>query len=159
MSEILSRLAGCKQVTEWLNPCDSRLVAATGESSPNRGANIREEWWIEKHEFSLLALAVKRILVPRSIGSRVLALTTGDVDYNRVVLRFEEPDDWSACFPTEDGTQIFTNQEAEVTWAAVGLCDAVLGLAVFAQKNDGEVDARIQPVPDEVFAKIIGDGK
>lgn len=155
MSEILNKLASCEQVSEWVGPYDERLVGATGEPVPNPGANLREEWYEPNNDWDNLSAEVKRLMVPRAIASRVVAQFVGDEDWNRIVLGFRDQQDWSSSFPIKAQTHIFTRQGRKA-WAAVGLCERTLGLAVFAQEQtDSSVKAKVQLVPEEVFLKLV----
>ena len=154
MSEVLRKLANCEQITDWINPSDQRLVDATGEPAPNRGGGLRIGWEECQHDWPQLEAGVKRLIIPSAIGSRVMGAVVGDEDWSRVVLGFQSPEDWRACFPANEDTQIFV-RDGRQAWAAVGLCENILGLAVFAQElESGGVQAKVQPVPEDVFAKL-----
>jgi hypothetical protein len=156
MSKILESLAACELVTEWVSPWDIRLETITGEQPPNRGCLVREDWWLDgESEFPTLATALKRIIVPPMLDKRATAQVTGNLDWNRVILHLRDQSDWAECFPTEDHTEVRT-QDGLRAWAGIGLCDKFLGLAVFSQELiSGIVEARVQKVPDDIFDQII----
>lgn len=155
MSEILDRLAKCEQVTDWLSKSDPRLEIASGEPAPNDGGGIREGWWESIKDWPQLATEIKRILVPREIGSRVMAKVDGTEDWSLVMLDFETLDDWSSCFPINEDSQIFVHDRTRA-WAAVGLCEDTFALAVFGRETrKRNVQSIVQPVIEEVFEKLI----
>ncbi len=160
----LRKLAGCEQITEWVDPWDERLVVATGEIPPNNGATVREPWMLEKGAVGWAEQEVKRLLVARAVGMIGTVETEFDaqrgyvpVERGTVVVRFSEMSDWLQCFPVSEQTEIFKNPEGEQAWAGVALCGKVLGLAVFGQEQElGGVEARVQIVPEDKFRKIVG---
>lgn len=160
MSEILNKLNAAQNITEWLDPHDERLAAATGEAAPNSGCAVREGWLCPEEEFNLVAQAVKRVLVPQEVSAWSVATFDGDLDWNRVNLKFVDARDLPACFPVNERTHIFDRRDGSRAWAAVALCGRTIGLAVFASeidKQEGtEAIMKVQPVPQEVFAQLIG---
>ena len=158
MSNIVERLAECEQITEWINPLDQRLVVATGELPPNGGAGLREDWEIGEIPAERLEVEVKRLVVPEAISLRGLVIATADIDNygSRVLLNFTSKEDWSDCFPVGRDTAIFTDGNGKQAWAGVGVCGNILGLAVFSREIEAnEIQANVQPVPKEVFEKIV----
>lgn len=157
MSEILDKLARCEQVSEWIDPLDGRLVSATGETPPNSGASIREDWGIQDPELvASLVHHVKRLLVTEVAVHQVGADFSRDAWGDRVTLQLPSVEIWAMCFPVDDKTKIFTSPDGRRSWAGVGICAPELGLAIFSHEiKDSGVEARIQPVPKEVLAKLI----
>jgi len=39
----IERLAQSEWVSEWINPCDKKLVTVTGQPAPNNGVLLREK--------------------------------------------------------------------------------------------------------------------
>lgn len=164
MSEILKRLASCERVTEWIDPWDKRLIRATGEAPPNGGANVRAAWHLDHDAQTIVSQLVGRLLVPDSVNLRGRLKIGFDElpgyahSRGTVVLEFSAKDDWAQCFPVGDKTQIFKTAEGLPAWAGLAVCDTLVGLAVFScETEDDGVQARIQPVPENIFQKIIGD--
>lgn len=158
MSEILIKLAACEQITEWVVPADKRILRATNQPRPSGGMGgmLRKEWSADKSEWPLLEEQVKRLIVPIAIGKRAIAEMDGDEDWNRLRLTVSNRKVWNECFPAGSKTEIFKTEEGQQAWAAVALCGNILGLAVFAQETSGTtIQARIQPVPEEIFQRII----
>lgn len=162
MSEVLNKLAACERVSEWLDPWDERLVIATGETPPNSGATVREVWRAGHETQTMIARLVSRLLVPSSIKIE----GTLDIGFEElrgyassqgtVVLDFSAKADWVHCFPVSEQTQIFKTADGLQAWAGLALCDKLLGLAVFSCETETDgLQARIQPVPDKVFQKIV----
>ncbi len=154
MSETLHKLARCQRITEWLTPHDPRLVAATGQPAPNPGGNVRMGWDMAASDWPRLETEVRRLVVPRALGTRVLSHIEADEYTDRLVLDFTSKADLERCVPLTDKNAIF-KRSGRQAWAAIALCGNVLGLAVFAQELEGgAAQARIQPVPSRVLAKI-----
>lgn len=160
------RLAACEKITEWLDPNDTRLVAATGDPVPNGGGNVREPWQVENNDEEIaVAHEVRRLLIPDESTLRGVAKvaftntifgTDLGVGTGNVIAVFDNAQDWADRFPT-DRARIF-NREGRQAWAAVALCGSQLGLAVFAiESTSGGVDARVQVVPDDVFEAILAN--
>ncbi len=164
MITFLDRLISCEQITEWVDPNDARLVAATGEKAPNGGGNVRDAWELSsKQEGVSVAREVGRLIIGDAstlLGEVSVAFTVHPSHIKRgwegtgsVSVGFTDSRDWVNRFPTER-SQIF-NREGRQAWAAVALCSNQIGLAVFGMENkDGGVDARVQVVPDDVFEAI-----
>lgn len=168
MSEMINRLARSEQVTEWISLFDERLVRATGQPSPNLGGRLRENWKGISSPLRLEA-EIARLLIPAHVELDAEVSVKfndiprhGDVS-NRVLLNFCTEIDWLKCFPLGNDSQIPHFDDDFRAWAGVALCGSVIGLAVFATEQMDEqlrtvqsVQARVQPVPMEVFGRIIG---
>ena len=69
-----------------------------------------------------------------------------------VEIEFSDLRDWATCFPASDKTGIFKDKNGRQAWAAIALCERVVGLSVFAKEEEGGgVRARIQLVPDQAL--------
>lgn len=163
MSEILRTLADGATMSEWVNPWDERLVAATGEQPPNRGGSLREAWHLPNGSGRIAAMLLRKCLLPPAhlLGGNVEASFNKDITYvpvdnGAVVFNFSERNDWLGWFPAGEKTKIFKGFDDEQAWAAVGIFGRLFGLAVFSQELDTGIEARIQPVPKAMFEKIIG---
>ena len=167
MSEMINRLARCEQVTEWISLFDERLVRATGQPSPNRGGGLRENWKCISSPLRLEA-EIARLLIPSHVeldGEASVKFDEtprhGDIS-NRVLLNFCTEIDWLKCFPLGSDSQIPDFDDDFRAWAGLAMCGEVMGLAVFATEQMDEqlrtvqsIQARVQPVPMEVFGRIM----
>lgn len=161
MSEIVDKLVACEQITEWVNPWDDRLAEIVGIPVPEADGNLREMWELaDAAEENAVVWHVKRLLVPAHLllhGEAMARFNNhlfvdgpdmGEGSGN-VELEFSDIRDWSACFPTHDRTEIFTQNDKKV-WAALALSKRIAGLAIFAaEQHHGGVLARVQRVPDD----------
>jgi hypothetical protein len=171
MTSFFERLTTSKQITEWVDRHDERLVRATGEPAPNGGATVRTEWQevlVGDDNMHEITKHVARLLVPNVDGLRgsVWDDTSNDDWRNTIALTFSERQDWLNCFPIHETSGIPELAEfgdPRPAWGGVAICENEVGLAVFAQEREpihvgklGQlgVTARIQPVPPEIFEKI-----
>lgn len=162
MKNIVDRLAECEQISEWIGINDPRLTIATGEPAPNRGAQLRESWEAGLSPKRLVA-EVSRLIVPTSVELVHPVTATFDADVrqgkkmSRVCINFASSEDWLRCFPLGNESSMTFGDDDWTVWAGVATCSGDCGLAVFAQQDMevGEtVEARIQPVPNDIFKRI-----
>lgn len=157
---MIERLACCERVTEWISLFDERLVRATGQPSPNGGARLRENWDEVSSPIRLEA-EIARLLIPSHVElDREVSVKFHETEWkgfvtSRVLLDFCTETDWLRCFPLGSDSQVPDDEADFKAWAGVAMCGDVMGLAVFASQQDSSVQARVQPVPIEVFGRII----
>lgn len=164
----IEQLAMCEKITEWIGLNDPRLVEATGEPAPNRGTSLRDNWSADMQAGNL-RLEIARLLVPLDVILAQPVTSLFDVDVwrgetrNRVIVNFGSGDDWLKCFPLGETSRLPTSDDDWRAWAGVALCGQAFGLAVFADETFQNtepweslgVQARVQPVPDAVFERIV----
>ncbi len=161
MRNTMERLAASEKITDWLGITDDRLVRATDEPSPNGGLHVRESW--DGHlPKAMLVAHVSRLLVPGTVeldGPITAELAADEwrgATRRRVHVNFGSEDDWLKCFPLGDQSRLPTSDEDWHAWAGMAVCGEVMGLAVMASEWHGEgIQARVQPVPDKVFSRIL----
>lgn len=162
MNFTIELLASSERIVEWIDPSDHRLEVATGQEAPNDGGDLRDYWMVRNES--------ERGMVVREVGRLVVAETCEvssffeptkrlgppiDPNVGTVVMTFDTLDDWATYFPVTEKTRIPVRNNIKA-WAAVALCDKAVGLAVFSsERSDQSIQARIQPVPTDVFEKIL----
>jgi len=161
MSAHFELFADCQSVAEWITPHDDRLIKLTGKQPPVDAGNLREEWVLEPSEVGSLLIAIKSLLVPATVNSRVNPrYDVSDRSMpgtGTLALEFDNPEDAAMCLPVNGETLVFNRNET-IAHAAIARCSKVAALAVIcmADSVDGEiVDFAVQPIRQDISLALL----